>query len=497
MALNLKEEYKLYIGGEWVGPKSGQMMEVLNPSTGEVLAKVPAAGKEDVDAAVQAARTAFPEWSQTTPIQRQDALLKIADVLNEHAEYLAELVSSEMGMPKGSSTFIEIPGAVDHFKYFAGCIRAEEGFVATIDPENMGVTIREPIGVCGLIVPWNFPLGIGSWKLAPALAAGNTVVFKPSSYSPLSILEAARLIDEAGILPKGVLNVVTGSGNTCGKALTSHPGVDKLSLTGSVEAGKSVLSEASFHITPTTMELGGKSPNIFFDDCNMDKAVEGAIIGLGVYNQGEVCSAGTRAFVQAGIYDEFVRRVCNILANLKVGVAWDDETGMGPIVSKEQMEKILSYIELGKKEGATLKVGGHLLTTPPLDKGNFMEPTVFVDVDNSMRIAQEEIFGPVLCVIRFETEEEAVAMANDNEYGLGSGVWTKSFSKALRVAKAIRTGKVWVNTYDQVPANVPFGGCKRSGFGRETHKMALDEYSNFKNIYLAFGEKPFGLYPEP
>jgi aldehyde dehydrogenase (NAD+) len=497
MTLNLKEEYQLYIGGEWIRPKSRQMMEVRNPSTGEILAKVPAAGKEDVDAAVQAARAAFAEWSQTTPIQRQDALLKIAEVLNEHAEYLAEVVSTEMGMPKSSSSFLEVPGAVDHFKYFAGCIRAEEGFVATIDPENMGVTIREPIGVCGLIVPWNFPLGIGAWKLAPALAAGNTVVFKPSSYSPLSILEAARLIDEAGILPKGVLNVVTGGGNTCGKALTSHPGIDKLSLTGSVEAGKSVLGEASCHVTPTTMELGGKSPNIFFDDCNMDKAVEGAVIGLGVYNQGEVCSAGTRAFVQAGIYDEFVRRVCNVLEHLKVGVAWDDDTGMGPIVSKEQLEKILSYIELGKKEGAVLKVGGHRITTPPLDKGNFVEPAVFVDVTNSMRIAREEIFGPVLCVIRFETEEEAVAMANDSEYGLGSGVWTQSFNKALRVAKAIQTGKVWVNTYDQVPAHVPFGGCKRSGFGRETHKMALDEYSNFKNIYLSFGEKPLGFYPEP
>ncbi len=496
MALNLKKEYKLYIGGEWVSPKSGKMMEVRNPSNGEILTHVPSAGPEDIDAAVAAAHAAFPEWSQTTPIQRQDALLKIAEVLDHNAEYLAEVVSSEMGMPKGSSTFIEIPGAVDHFKYFAGCIRAEEGFVATIDPENMGVTIREPIGVCGLIVPWNFPMGIGSWKLAPALAAGNTVVFKPSSYSPLSILEAARLIDEAGILPKGVFNVVTGGGESCGKALTSHPGIDKLSLTGSVGAGKSVLSEASCHITPTTMELGGKSPNIFFDDCNMDKAVEGAIIGLGVYNQGEVCSAGTRAFVQAGIYDAFVDRVCKILANLKVGPAWDDETGMGPIVSPEQMEKILSYIELGKQEGATLKVGGHRILTEPLDKGNYLEPTVFVDVANSMRIAQEEIFGPVLCVIKFETEEEAVRMANDNEYGLGSGVWTQNFSKALRVAKAIRTGKVWVNTYDQVPANVPFGGCKRSGFGRETHKMALDEYSNFKNIYLAFGEAPYGLYPE-
>ncbi|NLW06528.1 MAG: aldehyde dehydrogenase family protein [Clostridia bacterium] len=496
MALTLKNVYQLYINGEWVNASSGKTIEVDNPSTGEVLTKIQEANKDDIDRAVTAAQAALTEWCQTTPVERQDYLLKIAEVIEKNNDYLAEIVSAEMGMPASTSSFLEIPGAADHFKYFAGCIRAEEGFVATIDANDIAITIREPLGVCGLIIPWNFPISISAWKLAPALAAGNTVVIKPSSHSPLSLLELVRLIDEAGILPRGVINVVTGSGKVCGAALTSHPGIDKLSLTGSVEAGKNVLREASCNIIPATMELGGKSPNIFFADCDLDKAVEGAILGLGVHNQGEVCSAGTRAFVQAEIYDEFVERVCKVLAKLKVGPAWNDETEMGPIVSKEQMEKVLSYIEIGKAEGARLKLGGKRITTPPLDKGYFVEPTVFVDVKNSMRIAQEEIFGPVLCIIKFVSEEEVIQMANDNDYGLGAGVWTRDINRALRVSRAIRTGKVWINTYDQVPANVPFGGCKKSGFGREVHKMAIDEYSNFKTIYIHTGEKPYGFYPE-
>ena len=401
-----------------------------------------------------------------------------------------------MGMPKNSALHLEIPGAADHFKYFAGCVRAEEGASAVINPTQYSITIREPFGVCGLIVPWNFPLGIGAWKLAPALAAGNTVVFKPSINSPVSILELVRLIDEAGILPAGVLNVVTGSGKLCGDAVAKNPGIRKLSITGSVSAGRSVLKAVADNVTPVTLELGGKSPNIFFDDCNMDQAVEGAVIGLGVYNQGEVCSAGTRAFVHERIYDEFVKRVSSVLSKLPVGPAWNDETEMGPIVSKGQLDKIMDYIEIGKKEGATLYSGGSRLDSGYLGKGYFMEPAVFTDVANSMRIAREEIFGPVLAVIKFSTEEEVIRMANDNDYGLGAGVWTRDINRAIRVSRGIESGKVWVNTYDQVPANVPFGGIKKSGFGRETHKMALDEYSYMKNIMIETGDEPYGFYSE-
>lgn len=496
MTFSLKDEYLLYIGGEWEKAESGKMMEVENPSTGEIICKVSAAGEKDVDKAVKAAGKAFPEWSMTTPIERQDCLLAIADVIEKNLEYLSWIVSSEMGMPKASSLHLELPGAVDHYKYFAGCIRAEEGTAAVITPTQYGITIREPIGVCGLIVPWNFPLGIGAWKLAPALAAGNTVVFKPSINSPVSMLELARLIDEEEILPKGVLNIVTGSGSVCGDAIANNPSIDKISITGSVEAGQSVLRAASKSITPSTMELGGKSPNIFFNDCKMDKAVEGAIIGLGVYNQGEVCSAGTRVFIQDDIYDSFVERVCNILRKLEVGLAWDDKTEMGPIVSKTQMEIILKYIDIGKNEGAHLLLGGKRIKKENLMKGYFIEPTVFTEVNNSMRIAREEIFGPVLSIIKFSSEEEVIQMANDNDYGLGAGVWTQDINRALRVARAIRSGKVWINTYDQVPAHVPFGGVKKSGFGRETHKMALDEYSYMKNIFIEISEEPYGFYPE-
>jgi aldehyde dehydrogenase (NAD+) len=496
MALDLRETYGFHIGGVWVEPGSGRTMEVVNPSTGEMLCRVGDGGSGDVDGAVAAARSACKAWGRTTALRRQDALNGIARILEENGEYLAEIVSSEMGMPREVSTEIELPGAADHFKYFAGCIRAEEGFVAAIDGESYGITLREPRGVCGLIVPWNFPLGIAAWKLAPALAAGNTVVIKPSSASPVSLLEMARLIGEADVLPKGVLNVVTGSGATCGRALAAHPGVDKLSITGSVEAGRSVLSDAASNVTPATMELGGKSPNIFFEDCDMDMAVEGALLGLGVYNQGEVCSAGTRALVQASIHDEFVRRVVAVMERIRIGVAWDEKTQMGPLVSREQMEKVLSYVEIGRKEGATLVTGGSRITDPPLDRGWFVRPAVFTKVDNGMRIAREEIFGPVLCVIPYETEEEAIALANESEYGLAAGVWTRDVNRVFRVSRELKTGKVWVNTYDQVPAHVPFGGSKRSGYGRETHKMALDEYSTFKNIYLSLADRPMGLYPE-
>ena len=496
MSFTTREKYQLYINGTWTEPLKSRYRDIINPSTGKLLCSAASSSEADVDKAVQAAAQAFPVWKKTTPVERQNALLKIAALIEENLEYLAWLVSTEMGMPKESSLHLEVPGAADHFRYFAGCVRAEEGNAAVIDPTQYGITIREPLGVCGLIVPWNFPLGIGSWKLAPALAAGNTIVFKPSINSPVSILELARLIDEAQVLPPGVLNIVTGSGSECGEALAKNPGIAKISLTGSVEAGRKVLHNAAETITPATMELGGKSPNIIFSDCNMDQAVEGAVIALGIYNQGEVCSAGTRAFVHNDIHDEFVSRLCALLEKQKVGPAWDDNTGMGPIVSKSQLEKIENYIRIGIDEGANLRSGGKRPEDPELKDGYYIQPTLFTEVKNSMTIAREEIFGPVLAVIPFSTEEEAIAMANDNDYGLGAGVWTQDINRAIRVSRALESGKVWVNTYDQVPAHVPFGGCKLSGYGRETHKMALDEYSYMKNIFIETSGQPYGFYPE-
>lgn len=360
-----------------------------------------------------------------------------------------------------------------------------------LDDNTFSMVLREPIVVVGQIIPWNFPLLMGAWRIAPALAAGNTLVIKSSSTTPLSLIRLGELLST--ILPAGVVNIITGRGSRCGQAMLDNPGFDKLAFTGSTEVGYSVARAAADKLIPATLELGGKSANIYFDDYQMDKALEGAQIGI-LFNQGQVCCAGSRIFVQAGIYDKFVSRLAEAFKSVKVGDPMAMATQMGSQINQKQLEKILSYVEIGKKEGARVLTGGERAVVPGFEKGAFMQPTLLVDVTNDMRVAQEEIFGPVAVVIKFETEDEVVAMANASEYGLGGAVWTRDINRALRVARAVRTGRMWVNTYNELPAHTPFGGYKKSGIGRETHKMMLAHYTQAKNIYISLSEAKRGFF---
>jgi acyl-CoA reductase-like NAD-dependent aldehyde dehydrogenase len=360
-----------------------------------------------------------------------------------------------------------------------------------IDKNTMSIILREPIGVVGQIIPWNFPFLMAAWKIAPALAAGDTVVMKPSSITSLSLLEFVKILDT--VLPPGVVNVITGKGSTAGNYVLEHPGFSKLAFTGSTEVGYNIADAAAKKLIPATLELGGKSANIYFADCQWDKAIEGTQIGI-LFNQGQVCCAGSRVFVQEGIYDTFLAEMKAAFEKIKIGLPWEEDTIMGTQIDEAQLNKILAYVEVGKQEGAKLVTGGKRITDGGLDKGFFMAPTIFADVDNKMRIAQEEIFGPVVCVIKFKDEAEVIAMANDSEYGLGGAVWTQDINRALRVAKEVETGRMWVNTYNQLPAHTPFGGYKKSGIGRETHRMMLDHYTQTKNIYISMSEEKVGFY---
>jgi aldehyde dehydrogenase (NAD+) len=355
----------------------------------------------------------------------------------------------------------------------------------------MSITLQEPIGIVGQIIPWNFPLLMGAWKIAPALAAGCCVVIKPSSTTSLSLLELAKLLDR--VLPPGVLNVITGRGSVSGNAMLEHRGFRKLAFTGSTEVGYRIAEAAAQKLIPTTLELGGKSANIFFPDCPWEKAIEGLQMGI-LFNQGQVCCAGSRVFVHEEIYDRFVADAVAAFNQVKVGLPWEKDTVMGAQIDETQLEKILSYVEIGKDEGARVACGGHRLSEGALAKGAFMRPTLLVDVDNRMRVAREEIFGPVAAVIKFSTEEEVIAMANDSEYGLGGAVWTRDINRALRVAGAVETGRMWINNYNNLPAHSPFGGYKKSGIGRETHKVMLSHYTQMKNIFISLSEAPMGLY---
>ncbi len=384
-----------------------------------------------------------------------------------------------------------MPLSSDHFRYFAGCLRADEGEAAMIDENTLSIILREPIGVVGQVIPWNFPLLMGAWKIAPALAAGNTIVIKSSSSTPLSLLILGEILTE--ILPKGVVNIITGRGSTTGQAMLDHPGFAKLAFTGSTEVGYNVAEAAAKRLIPATLELGGKSANICFADCQMDKAIEGAQIGI-LFNQGQVCCAGSRIFVQEEIYDEFVGKLVEAFKAVKVGDPMKMETQMGSQINRKQLDKIMGWVEEAKKEGAKVAVGGEPAKIPGFEKGAFMQPTLLVDATNDMKVAQNEIFGPVACVIKFKTEEEVIAMANDSEYGLGGAVWTRDINRALRVARAVHTGRMWVNTYNELPAHTPFGGYKKSGIGRETHKMMLEHYSQHKNIYISLAETKRGFF---
>ena len=493
MKANLDARYDLYINGQWVPASDGKVFTAYNPATGEKLAECAEATKEDVDAAVKAAWAAFPAWRDMGIAERAGILEKIADIIDENAELLATIESMDNGKPIRETMAIDVPYSSDHFRYFAGAIRVEEGKASVLDGNMMSLILREPIGVVGQIVPWNFPFLMAAWKLAPALAAGNCIVFKPSSTTSLSVLTLVKLIGH--LLPPGVLNVVTGGGSRSGQYMLDHPGFRKLAFTGSTEVGVSVAKAAAERLIPATLELGGKSANIYFDDCKWDMAIDGLQLGI-LFNQGQVCCAGSRVFVQEGIYDKFVEAAVKAFNSVNVGDPLDPNTQMGAQVDQGQLRKIMSYVNLAKEEGATIACGGEPYTDGACANGSFMKPTLIVNATNDMRVAQEEIFGPVAVVIKFKTEEEVIAMANDSVYGLGGAVWTRDINRAIRVARGVETGRMWVNTYNQIPSGAPFGGYKQSGIGRETHKVILEHYTQQKNIMINLNETPSGFYPE-
>jgi acyl-CoA reductase-like NAD-dependent aldehyde dehydrogenase len=491
MQTPIDQNYSLYINGEWVAPKAANTFTAICPADGRTLATCADAGPEDVDIAYQAAKKAFESWKKVSPQERAGLLLKIADRIDENADHLAMVETLDNGKPIRETRNIDIPLASDHFRYFASAVRTEEGSAVMIDDKTLSIILREPIGVVGQIIPWNFPFLMAAWKIAPALAAGDTVVIKPSSDTSLSLLELAKLIH--GILPKGVLNVVTGRGSTAGNAILSHPGFDKLAFTGSTEVGYKIADAAAKKLIPATLELGGKSANIYFPDCPWDKAVDGALFGI-LFNQGQVCCAGSRIFVHEEIYDRFLADLKERFESVKVGLPWEKETQMGAQINGRQTEKILARVEDAKREGARVVTGGARLAEGPLENGCFLTPTILADVNNDMAVAQEEIFGPVVTVIKFRDEAEVIAMANDSIYGLGGAVWTRDINRAIRVAREVETGRMWINTYNQLPAHAPFGGYKKSGIGRETHKMMLSHYSQTKNLFISLDENPLGLY---
>jgi acyl-CoA reductase-like NAD-dependent aldehyde dehydrogenase len=491
MKAQIDSSYKLFIGGQWVAGSNGKTFTTRNPASGEALATCVDASSEDVDAAVQAAWKAFESWKRTSPQERAAVLLRVADLIDANAGHLAMVETLDNGKPIRETTAIDVPLSSDHFRYFASAIRTEEGRAVMIDDTTMSIILREPIGVVGQIIPWNFPLLMAAWKIAPALAAGDCVVIKPSSETPLSVLELAKLLAQA--VPPGVVNVITGKGSGAGNDMLTHPGFRKLAFTGSTEVGYTVAAAAAAKLIPATLELGGKSANIIFPDAPFEKALEGIQLGI-LFNQGQVCCAGSRVFVHEDVYDKYVAAAAAAFGRIRVGLPWEKDTIMGSQVNQHQLEKILAYVEVGKAEGATVAAGGRRADAGPLAKGAFMQPTLLTDVKNSMRVAQEEIFGPVACVIKFRDEAEVVAMANDSDYGLGGAVWTRDLNRAMRVARAVETGRMWVNCYNLLPAHSPFGGYKKSGIGRETHLMMLDHYTQNKNIYIHMSEGPLGLY---
>lgn len=487
---HIDSNYQLFINGEWVDGASGKTFETFSPSTGERLATCAAADKEDVDAAVKAAWDAFATWKHTSPTERAAYLTRIADAMEAKAQHLAMVETLDNGKPLRETTGADVPLSIDHFRYFAAAIRTEEGSFTLLDKDTLSLVMREPLGVIGQIIPWNFPLLMAAWKISPALAAGNCIVIKPSSDTPLSLLELAKIM--ANILPKGVVNVVTGKGSTTGDYMLQHEGFRKLAFTGSTDVGYTVAEAAAKKLIPATLELGGKSANIIFPDAPWDKALEGVQLGI-LFNQGQVCCAGSRLFVHADIYNKFVDETVKAFNKVNVNLPWLSGTQMGPQVNRKQLNDILEYVDIGRKEGEVL-AGGSAVTEGELAKGCFMRPTLIAVRNNQARLSQEEIFGPVATVIKFTEVDEVIAMANDSEYGLAGAIWTRDLSRALRVAMGVETGRMWVNTYNQLPAHAPFGGYKKSGIGRENHKMMLEHYSQCKNIFVSMAESKVGMY---
>jgi aldehyde dehydrogenase len=492
----LRERYDNFIGGRWVAPTKGKYEVDLAPATGLPFTEVPRSTPEDVELALDAAHAAKVAWGETSTTERARVLNAIADAIDANAEMLAVAESWDNGKPVRETIAADIPLASDHFRYFAGVLRAEEGSITELDKETVAYHFREPLGVVGQIVPFNFPLLMSAWKLAPALAGGNVSVIKPASPTPWSILKFAEIIE--GIVPAGVINVVVGPGAEVGMALASSKRIDKVAFTGETTTGRLIMGYAAQNLIPSTTELGGKSPNIFFDDvfasddAFLDKAIEGLV--LYAFNKGEVCTCPSRALIQESIYDRFMERALGRIAAIRQGHPLDITTQMGPQVSAAQLEKITKYVEIGKSEGAELLIGGkRTVMQGELAGGYYFEPTVFTG-HNKMRIFQEEIFGPVLSVTTFKDEVEALAIANDTAYGLGAGVWTRDGALAYRMGRGIKAGRVWTNCYHLYPAGAAFGGYKGSGVGRETHKMMLDEYTQTKNLLVSYDPKPLGFF---
>ena len=488
----LKKSYKMFINGEWVDSSNGVKVKTYAPYNNELLSEFPDASEEDVDKAVKAAKVAFQTWKKTTVKERAKILNQIADIIDANKDLLATVETMDNGKPIRETTLVDIPLSSAHFRYFAGCILADEGQATVLDEKFLSLILREPIGVVGQIIPWNFPFLMAAWKLAPALAAGDTVVIKPSSTTTLSLIVLMELIQD--VLPKGVVNLVTGKGSTAGEFLKNHPDLDKLAFTGSTAVGRDIALAAAEKLIPATLELGGQSANIIvLDDADMEKAIEGAQLGI-LFNQGQVCCAGSRIFVQEGIYDEFVGKLVKKFENIKIGNPLDPTTVMGSQIDEKQVKTILNYVEIAKQEGGIVLTGGTRYTENGCDKGNFVRPTLITNVANGCRISQEEVFGPVAVIIKFKNDEDVINQANDSEYGLGGAVFTKNINRALNIARSIETGRVWINTYNQIPEHAPFGGYKKSGIGRETHKVILEHYTQMKNILIDLEEKTTGLY---
>ena len=491
-----RARYDNFIGGRWVAPVKGQYFDNISPITGKPVCQVARGTAEDIELALDAAHRAKEGWGKASPTERSNVLLRIADRMEANLDLLALAETIDNGKPIRETTAADMPLAVDHFRYFAACVRAQEGSIAEIDHDTMAYHFHEPLGVVGQIIPWNFPVLMAAWKLAPAIAAGNCVVLKPAEQTPMSIMVLAELI--ADLLPDGVLNIVNGFGIEAGKPLATSPRISKIAFTGETTTGRLIMQYASENLIPVTLELGGKSPNIFFadvmaeDDDFLDKALEG--FAMFALNQGEVCTCPSRALVHESIYDRFMEKAIKRVQAIRMGSPLDPATMIGAQASNDQLEKILSYIDIGRGEGAKVLTGGaRQVHEGELAEGYYVQPTV-LEGHNKMRVFQEEIFGPVLAVTTFKTDEEALSIANDTLYGLGAGVWSRDGNRAYRMGRGIKAGRVWTNCYHAYPAHAAFGGYKQSGIGRETHKMMLDHYQQTKNLLVSYSPKALGFF---
>jgi aldehyde dehydrogenase len=495
-APKLDSRYQNFIGGEWTEPRSGNYFENPSPVNGQTFCEVPRSGADDIDLALDAAHNAAPAWGRAAPAERANILNKIADRMEENLEKLAVIETWDNGKPVRETLAADLPLAVDHFRYFAGCIRAQEGSVAELDNDTVAYHFPEPLGVVGQIIPWNFPILMAAWKVAPALAAGNAVVLKPAEQTPVGILELMKLVGD--LLPAGVLNVVNGFGVEAGKPLASNPRVSKVAFTGETTTGRLIMQYASENLVPVSLELGGKSPNVFFkdvldkDDDFRQKVMEG--FAMFALNQGEVCTCPSRALVAKEIYGTFLEEAVERVNKIKAGNPLDTETMIGAQASTDQLEKIMAYIDIGKQEGAEVLTGGKRADIGgEAEGGYYVEPTILAG-HNKMRVFQEEIFGPVVSVTSFEGFEDAIEIANDTLYGLGAGVWSRDTNTAYRAGRAIQAGRVWTNCYHLYPAHAAFGGYKQSGIGRENHKMMLSQYQQTKNLLVSYDPSPMGFF---